>query len=108
MVVQLGGFHLDLLMPNLGTVYYPMNGRKWKDLIHTCYRHDMNSIEKMMAGLAYYRAVRAQMFAHATIIKIVISLSAVMQLCMILINQLAWGQLGLFQFVPDFQCALAE
>lgn len=77
MVVQLGGFHLDLMMPNLGTMYYTMNGREWKDLIHTCYRHDMNSIEKMMAGLAYYRAVRAQMFAHATIIKIVINMTAI-------------------------------
>lgn len=65
-----------------------------------------------MAGLEYYRAMRAQMFAHATIIKIfinmtAISLSAVMQLCMILINQLAWGQLGFVHFVPDFQRALA-
>lgn len=52
------------------------------------------------------------MFAHATIIKIInmtaIFLSAIMQLCMILINQLAWGQLGFVQFVPDFQHALAE
>ncbi|KAG5873471.1 hypothetical protein JTB14_029559 [Gonioctena quinquepunctata] len=49
-----------------------MDGSGWRDLINTCYA--MNSIEKMMTGHAYYRAVRAHILAHTELIKIVMKM----------------------------------
>lgn len=70
-VPRLGGFHL--LMSFLGSIGYIMDGSGLKDLFNTVYA--MNSIEKMMTGHAYYRAIRAHLLAHAVLMKFVMEKS---------------------------------
>ena len=67
-VVRLGGFHL--LMSFMGSIGYIMNGSGLKELFNTIYA--THSIEKIMAGHAYSRAVRAHMLTHLSIAKIVL------------------------------------
>lgn len=66
-VVRLGGFHL--LMSFMGSIGYIMTGSGLKELFNTIYA--LNSIEKILAGHAYTRAVRAHMLTHLSIAKIV-------------------------------------
>ncbi|GBO01717.1 hypothetical protein AVEN_1095-1 [Araneus ventricosus] len=67
-VVRLGGFHL--LMSFMGSIGYIMNGSGLKELLNTI--NAFNSIEKITAGHAYSRAVRAHMLTHLSIAKIVL------------------------------------
>lgn len=67
-VIRLGGFHL--LMSFTGSIGYIMNGSGLKELFNTIYA--LNSIEKIMVGHAYSRAVRAHMLTHLAIAKIVL------------------------------------
>lgn len=66
-VARLGGFLL--LMSFMGSIGSIMAGSGLKELFNTIYA--LNSIEKIMAGHAYARAVRAHMLAHLSIAKIV-------------------------------------
>lgn len=68
-VVRLGGFHL--MMSFLGSVGYLMTGSGLKELFHTVYA--MNSIDKMMEGHAYSRALRAHFLAYVALSKIIMS-----------------------------------
>lgn len=58
--VRLGGFHL--LMSFMGTIGNIMAGSGLKELCATIYAE--NSVEKMMTGHSYARAVRAHTLAH--------------------------------------------
>ncbi|KAG5865826.1 hypothetical protein JTB14_002984 [Gonioctena quinquepunctata] len=69
-VLRLGGFHQ--LISYSGSVCYPMDGSGWRNLINT--RYAINSIEKMMTGHDYYRAVRAHILAHTALMKIVMKM----------------------------------
>lgn len=59
-VVRLGGFHL--LMSYMGTIGVIMSGSGLKELLSTIYAE--NSIDKMLSGHAYARAVRAHILVH--------------------------------------------
>lgn len=67
---RLGGFHL--LMSFLGAIGYIMEDSGLKELFNTVYA--MNSIDKMMTGHAYYRALRAHLLAHAVLMKFVLEI----------------------------------
>lgn len=54
----------------MGSIGYIMNGSGLKELFNTIYA--LNSIEKIMVGHAYSRAVRAHMLTHLAIAKIVL------------------------------------
>lgn len=69
-VPRLGGFHL--LMSFLGSIGHIMDGSGLKDLFNTIYA--LNSIEKIMTGHAYYRAVRAHLLAQVALMKIVMNM----------------------------------
>lgn len=71
-VIRLGGFHL--LMSFMGSIGYIMRGSGLTELFNTVYA--MNSIEKIMTGHAYSRAVRAHILAHRTLAKIVFESTA--------------------------------
>ncbi|GBP57162.1 hypothetical protein EVAR_37841_1 [Eumeta japonica] len=67
-VVRLGELHL--LMSFMGSIGYIMTESGLKELFNTIYV--LNLIEKMMAGHAYSRAVRAHMLTHLLFAKIVL------------------------------------
>lgn len=67
-IVRLGGFHL--LMSFLGAIGYIMAGSGLKDIFATIYAE--NSVEKMLAGHAYARAVRAHMLCHLALAHIIL------------------------------------
>lgn len=58
--VRLGGFHL--LMSFMGSVGFIMAGSGLKDLFSTIYAE--NSVDKIISGHAYARAVRAHLLSH--------------------------------------------
>ncbi|KAJ8884898.1 hypothetical protein PR048_011094 [Dryococelus australis] len=58
--------------PCKGTIGYIIEGSDLTDLFNTIYT--TNSIEKIMSGHAYYRAVRAHFLAHAVVMKIVMEM----------------------------------
>ena len=60
MVVRLGGFHL--LMSFMRTIDNIMRGSGLKELFANIYAE--NSIDKMMSGHSYARAVRAHTLAY--------------------------------------------
>lgn len=62
-VVRLGGFHL--LMSFMGAMGAIMEGSGLRELFCTIYAG--NSVEKMLTGHAYARAVRAHILSHATL-----------------------------------------
>lgn len=66
-VLRLGGFHL--LMSYMGTLGTIMAGSGLKELLSTVYAE--NSIEKMMNGHAYSRAVRAHNLVHLVLGKLI-------------------------------------
>lgn len=59
-VVRLGGFHL--LMSFVGAIGYVMSGSGLKELLSTIYAP--LSVEKMLTGHAYSRAVRGHLLTH--------------------------------------------
>ncbi|XP_029341748.1 uncharacterized protein LOC100571724 isoform X2 [Acyrthosiphon pisum] len=67
-VVRLGGFHL--LMSFMGSIGYIMAGSGLRELWNTIYA--ANSIDKMMTGHAYSRAVRAHMLTQLCLSKIIL------------------------------------
>lgn len=67
-VVRLGGFHL--LMSFMGSIGYIMAGSGLRELLNTIYA--ANSIDKMMTGHAYSRAVRAHMLTQLCLSKIIL------------------------------------
>lgn len=67
-IVRLGRFHL--LMSFLGSIGYIMSGSGLKDLFNTIYAE--NSVEKMMSGHAYSRAVRAHILCHLALAKVIL------------------------------------
>ncbi|GBP77915.1 hypothetical protein EVAR_89569_1 [Eumeta japonica] len=67
-VIRLGRFYL--LMSFMESIGYIMNGSGLKELFNTIYA--LNSIEKIMVGHAYSRAVRAHMLTHLAIARIVL------------------------------------
>lgn len=69
-VVRLGGFHL--LMSFLGAIGYVMSGSGLKELLSTIYAP--LSVEKMLAGHAYSRAVRGHLLTHLTLGQIILKL----------------------------------
>lgn len=64
-IVRLGGFHL--LMSFLGSIGYIMAGSGLVDLFQSIYA--TNSVEKIMSGHAYSRAVRANILIHLALAK---------------------------------------
>ncbi|KYN50496.1 hypothetical protein ALC57_00134 [Trachymyrmex cornetzi] len=69
-IVRLGGFHL--LMSFMGSIGYIMEGSGLKELFSTIYA--VNSIDKMMTGHAYARALRAHTLTHLALAKIILQL----------------------------------
>lgn len=66
-MVRLGGFHL--LMSFLGCIGYLMDGSGLKELMSTVYA--VVSVEKMLQGHAFSRAVRAHFLIQTARLKIV-------------------------------------
>lgn len=66
-VVRLGGFHL--LMSFMGAVGVIMSGSGLKELFTLIYAE--NSVEKIMSGHAYARALRAHSLAHLALAKLI-------------------------------------
>lgn len=64
-VVRLGGFHL--LMSFLGSIGYVMAASGLEDVFKVIYA--ANSVEKIMSGHVYSRAVRAHMLSHLSLAK---------------------------------------
>lgn len=69
-VIRLGGYHL--LMSYLGAVGYIMDGSGLADALKVIYAE--NSVEKMLQGHAYSRAVRAHFLVYVTLAKIIMDL----------------------------------
>lgn len=65
--IRLGGFHL--LMSFMGAIGYIMNGSGLKELFQVAYAPA--SVEKMLTGHAYARALRAHLLAHAAVAQMV-------------------------------------
>lgn len=63
-VVRLGGFHL--LMSYIGCIGYLMNGSGLQDLMCTI------SVEKMLQGKAFARAVRALLLIHRALANMIL------------------------------------
>lgn len=66
-VVRLGGFHL--LMSFMGAMGTIMDGSGLKELFSTIYA--TNSVDKILTGHAYARAVRAHILTHAALAGII-------------------------------------
>ncbi|KAE9525653.1 hypothetical protein AGLY_014180, partial [Aphis glycines] len=66
-VIRLGGFHL--LMSFFGTIGYIMQGSGIKEVLSLIYAP--NSLDKMLNGHAYARAVRAHTLLHLTLSTII-------------------------------------
>lgn len=64
-IIRLGGFHL--LMSFLGSIGYIMAGSGLQDLLKVIFA--ANSVEKIMSGHAYSRAVRAHVLSHLALAK---------------------------------------
>lgn len=67
LVVRLGGFHL--LMPYLGSIGYRMEGSGFKEVL--CVIYAPKSVDKILNGHAYARAVRAHTLLHLALSTIV-------------------------------------
>jgi len=67
-IIRLGGFHL--LMSYLGAIGYLMSGSGLKELLSTIYAP--LSVEKMMQGLAFARAVRGHLLATASLATVIL------------------------------------
>lgn len=67
-VIRLGGFHL--LMSYMGSIGYMMNGSGLKELWSTVYAP--SSVDKMLIGHSYSRAVRAHTLTQLSLGKIVL------------------------------------
>ncbi|GBM17624.1 hypothetical protein AVEN_80912-1 [Araneus ventricosus] len=66
-VIRLGGFHL--LSSFFGAIGYIMQGSGIKEVLS--FIHAPNSLDKMLAGHAYARAVRAHTLLHLTLATII-------------------------------------
>lgn len=64
-IVRLGGFHI--LLSFLGAIGYIMSGSGLEDLLKIIYAE--NSVDKILSGHAYSRAVRAHFLVHASLAK---------------------------------------
>ena len=62
--VRLGGFHL--VMSYLGSIGYIMSQSGLKEMWETVYAH--NSVDHMLTGHAYARALRAHMLTAAALV----------------------------------------
>ncbi|KAK2579947.1 hypothetical protein KPH14_007627 [Odynerus spinipes] len=71
LVIRLGGFHLA--MSFLGSIGIIMDGSGLKELISEIYAPA--SVDKMLGGHAYSRAVRAHILVHCTFVQIILSLT---------------------------------
>jgi len=69
-IPRLGGFHL--LMSFLGAIGFIMDGSGLKELFNVIFA--MNSIDKIMGGHAYYRALRGHILSHAALMKIILKM----------------------------------
>ncbi|CAG9823916.1 unnamed protein product [Phaedon cochleariae] len=67
-IVRLGGFHL--LMSYIGCIGYLMNGSGLQDLMCTIYAPI--SVEKMLQGKAFARAVRALLLIHRALANMIL------------------------------------
>lgn len=68
-IVRLGGFHL--LMSFMGSIDYIMDGSGLKELFSVVYA--AVSVDKMLIGHAYARALRGHVLVHLALAKIVLS-----------------------------------
>lgn len=68
-IVRLGGFHL--LMSFMGCIGYIMDGSGLKELFSVVYA--AASVDKMLTGHAYARALRGHVLVHLALAKIVLS-----------------------------------
>lgn len=71
LVIRLGGFHLA--MSFLGSIGMIMDGSGLKELISQIYAPA--SVDKMLGGHAYSRAVRAHTLVHCTFVQKILSLT---------------------------------
>lgn len=67
-VVRLGGFHL--IMSFLGSIGQIMDGSGLKELFSVFYASA--SVDKMLAGHAYSRAVRAHILVHCALVQVIL------------------------------------
>lgn len=68
-VIRLGGFHL--LMSFLGCIGYIMSGSGLKDILSLVYAS--NTVDKMLEGRAYSRALRGHHLMHLALAKLILS-----------------------------------
>lgn len=68
-IVRLGGYHL--LMPFLGVIGYIMSGNGLQELFYVAYAQ--LSTERMMAGRAYSRAVRAHILCSLALVHVILT-----------------------------------
>lgn len=68
-IVRLGGFHM--LMSYLGCIGHVMAGSGLRDLL--CNIFAPNSVEHILSGHAYARAVRAHLLVHTTISQMILN-----------------------------------
>nr|XP_018912013.1 PREDICTED: uncharacterized protein LOC109040498 [Bemisia tabaci] len=113
-VVRLGGFHL--LMSFLGAIGYIMNGSGLKELLCTVYAP--NSVEKMMTGHAYSRALRAHFLTYQALTEIILhsmefsdEAKSELEEILILFNEkilTSGNNPTLHEFLEDFKKKLVE
>ena len=68
-IMRLGGFHL--LMSFMGAIGYIMNGSGIKELFSTAYASA--SVDKMLSGHAYGRALREHILVHAALATVILN-----------------------------------
>lgn len=68
-IVRLGGFHM--LMSYMGCIGHTMAGSGLKDVLSTVFAP--NSVEKMLTGRAYSRAVRGHLLVQAALARILLN-----------------------------------